>query len=671
MSTKKNLCNSNSVVSTVSGGATAMEIEMEPMRGHGSRMSFQNVSYSISVRQRCCGSCRKASVKEILNDVSGTIRPGLNAIMGPTGSGKTSLLDVLANRKDPANVTGKVLLNGGKVPKNFQYLSGYVVQNDLFIGTITVRESLWFCANMRLPASISRTEKRRRIASILTELGLDSCADTKIGTNIIRGISGGEKKRTSIAIEMLLEPKILFLDEPTTGLDAATASSVMRLLKRLGDEGNTIVCSIHQPRYSIFRLFDSLTLLSMGHLVYHGPGTDALAHFEGLGYECQAHDNPADFLLDVLIGEYESNMIGRELDSTKEPFVEVKQDLVGLTEKFRLAVKNKANLELNGKESTDIPSGFSTNKAMYANGFLHQLWVLLGRTFKNILRNPAALMGNIFLNIIIGIVFGLLYYKIYDNPGSEVQNVLGILFFICTSLLFGSISVINAFTLEKDIFIHEHISGYYRVVSYFIAKVLADLIPLRTIAPIIFCSITYWMVGLKAEVGAFFIFLVTSLLMGYASVGIGLFYSSSFSQPIAQLCLVLTFVFTIIFSGLLVNVDQMLPWLSWLKYMSVARYGLVGLSVNELKGREFTLCGNDTNKEPSIFTPNITPVLTGNQSCTVTTGEAILFRSLSVGESAESIGDWDLWKNNVALSCICLLLYTFTYIQLMRTKKYS
>ncbi|CAF4197328.1 unnamed protein product, partial [Adineta steineri] len=224
----------------------------------------------------------------------------MNAIMGPTGSGKSSLIDILACRKDPHGLSGQILLDGQVLPASYKYIVGYVVQQDIICGTLTVRENLMFSVNVRV-SDISEKERKERVMNVISKLGLDSCADSKVGTEFTRGISGGEKKRTCIGMEMVLEPKILFLDEPTSGLDAATAYNVMKYLKELSTKGRTIIFSIHQPRYSIFKLFDKLLLMCNGRCVYNGLNASLLPYFRECGHICEEHDNPADFALDVLI----------------------------------------------------------------------------------------------------------------------------------------------------------------------------------------------------------------------------------------------------------------------------------------------------------------------------------------------------------------------------------
>ncbi|KAF6768445.1 hypothetical protein AHF37_07145 [Paragonimus kellicotti] len=236
---------------------------------------------------------------------SGIVTPGMNAIMGPTGCGKSTLLDALAGRKDPQKLTGYVLLDGWRQPANVhRHMCGYVVQDNVAINMLTVRENIAFSAALRLPRELRVHERRAKVSNVIEELGLTHVADRLLGTEYSRGVSSGERKRTCIGIELVKDPLVLFLDEPTTGLDAYTAGSVMKTLRRLADAGRTIVISIHQPKYSIYRLFDRLTLISDGKMIYHGPSGQApIDYFNRLGYFLEGYNNPADFLMDTLHGE--------------------------------------------------------------------------------------------------------------------------------------------------------------------------------------------------------------------------------------------------------------------------------------------------------------------------------------------------------------------------------
>jgi ATP-binding cassette subfamily G (WHITE) protein 2 len=186
----------------------------------GSTITFHSLNYTIYT-QKFLNALPLPFIekkhKRILYDINGLFKPGMNAILGPTGSGKSSLLDILADRKDRNGLEGQVLMDGLSQTEDFKYRVGYVVQDDIISRTLTVRENLTFSANLRLSKNISRQTKTNIVEQVIGQLGLQKCADQKVGTELVRGISGGEIKRTNIGMELVLSPSVLFLDEPTTG----------------------------------------------------------------------------------------------------------------------------------------------------------------------------------------------------------------------------------------------------------------------------------------------------------------------------------------------------------------------------------------------------------------------------------------------------------------------
>ncbi|GAB0493345.1 hypothetical protein MMPV_004626 [Pyropia vietnamensis] len=244
--------------------------------------------------------------RALLWGVSGGVRPGqVMAILGPSGAGKTTLLNLLAGRLMPAAgtaVRGTVTVNGApRVAATFRHMTAYVEQDDALYAELTVREQLEFTARLRLPQSTSPADRSARVEAVLSELGLSAVADRRVGGGAVRGVSGGERKRTSIGMELVTDPQLLLCDEPTAGLDAAAALSVVRTLKTLAVRGRkTVLTTIHQPRGDIFDSFDVVMLLSGGHVMYCGPPSKAVAYFEALGFPCPLNTNVADFLLDIV-----------------------------------------------------------------------------------------------------------------------------------------------------------------------------------------------------------------------------------------------------------------------------------------------------------------------------------------------------------------------------------
>ncbi|KAF1468305.1 ATP-binding cassette sub-family G member 2, partial [Pygoscelis antarcticus] len=615
----------------------------------GSVVSFHNIQYSV--KQSSGFLCKWKTVeKKILHNVYGIMKPGLNAILGPTGSGKSSLLDVLAARKDPAGLSGEVLIDGIPQPPNFKCISGYVVQDDVVMGTMTVRENLHFSAALRLPSSISVKEKEKRVTQIISELGLSKVADAKVGTELIRGVSGGERKRTNIGMELITEPPVLFLDEPTTGLDASTANAVLIVLKKLSRRGRTIIFSIHQPRYSIFKLFDSLTLLALGKVLYHGPAKQALEYFSSIGYECEPFNNPADFFLDIINGDSTAVAASKEdhrsVDTGKEDNVDSSVVDV-LHQKYLNSSLYQSTKEALGKVELGRGSKQRVSKQgheiTYANGFLTQLYWVSKRSLKNLIRNPQASIAQIAVTVILALVVGAIFFGVkLDRSG--IQNRVGSLFFVTTNQCFSSVSAIELFIRDKKLFVHQYTSGYYRVSAYFLALMIGDLLPMRTAPAIIFSCISYWMIGYQAVAGRFFFFMLTLVLVSYTATAMSLAISAGMDVvAVANLLITICFVLMLIFSGLLVNLPSVMGWLNWLKYFSIPRYGLT-------VSRKLAPHSN-TKFCPMLF-------------CRCS-GEAYL---CSQGIAPTS---WAMWENIVALFCMTVIFLIIAYAKLRFMRKFT
>uniref|UniRef100_A0A3Q3ER02 ATP-binding cassette, sub-family G (WHITE), member 2b n=1 Tax=Labrus bergylta TaxID=56723 RepID=A0A3Q3ER02_9LABR len=552
----------------------------EYFQERGPTVTFSKLHYSVQETRFCC---KRGHEKYILKDVSGILRPGMNAIMGATGSGKTSLLDVIAGRKNPAGLKqGKVLVDGKVVTSELRLSSAYVVQDDILMGTLSVRENLLFSANLRLnPKHHSSSDKNSRVDVIIKDLGLTDCADTKIGTEFLRGVSGGERKRCSIGMELITSPSLLFLDEPTTGLDSNTANCIIGLLHKLSRRGKTVIFSIHQPRFSIFRQFDHLTMMHKGEAVYAGAAGQALEYFTNLGYQIESFDNPADFFMDITNGEAKSTLESLTAVESKNPLASMYRQSK-LCQTMLEELDHVTQLITEGAKGQDRATD-------YATSFLYQMRVVCGRTVRNTLRNPQTSYAQLALNIFFAILVGLIYYQMPLTLPEALQNRSGAFFFLIINMVFGNLSAVELFINERAIFIHENSSGYYRTSVYFLSKIFADLIPNRIIPIFVFSAIAYYMMGLKPAFVAFMCFALTMSLVSLAGVGLAFLVSASVSSfAMANILIALPFVFMMVFGGYLVNLNSMLSWLSWLKWISIFKYGLDAAFINEFKGQLFS-----------------------------------------------------------------------------------
>lgn len=254
-------------------------------------LQFENVSYTLAGKQ-------------ILSGIQGVAHPGeITAIMGASGAGKTTFLDILARKNKRGHTEGNFYVNGEKVDdNNYRSVVGFVDQEDTMLPTLTVHETILTSALLRLPRDMGRKVKEQRVYEVERQLGIYHIRDQLIGSEETngRGISGGEKRRVGIACELVTSPSILFLDEPTSGLDAYNAFNVVECLVTLAKTYNrTVIFTIHQPRSNIVALFDNLVLLANGKTVYSGPFTSCQSYFDHIGYSCPPGFNIADYLVDL------------------------------------------------------------------------------------------------------------------------------------------------------------------------------------------------------------------------------------------------------------------------------------------------------------------------------------------------------------------------------------
>ncbi len=234
-------------------------------------ITFTDLTYSVQI---------KKETKVILNGLDGCFMPGrMCALFGPSGCGKSSLMDVLSGRKNSGTIGGTIRFDGAAVKQcDLKHICGYVEQFDNLVEDLTVEQMLMYTAELKLP-KLPTAEKEARVEEVIKLLQLQSCRGTIIGGALVKGISGGQKKRVNIGLALITRPPILFLDEPTTGLDSAMADEVVGIMSFLASQGRTVVATVHSPTASAFSLFDDLVMLREGQLVYAGPCGDAASSY--------------------------------------------------------------------------------------------------------------------------------------------------------------------------------------------------------------------------------------------------------------------------------------------------------------------------------------------------------------------------------------------------------
>ncbi|PFH50042.1 hypothetical protein AMATHDRAFT_86062 [Amanita thiersii Skay4041] len=333
-------------------------------------MHFSNLTYTLGSRT-------------ILDSISGSVKPGqVMAIMGASGAGKSTLLDILARKSKRGSVNGTILVNGREVPDDeFKAVMGFVDQEDTLMSTLTVYETVLYSALLRLPRDMSIEAKQFRTLETLNELGILGIKDMRIGDTGHRSISGGEKRRVSIACELVTSPSILFLDEPTSGLDSFNAFNVIESLVSLARNYNrTVVFTIHQPRSNIVALFDALIVLAMGKLVYSGDFAKCQEYFQSIGEPCPPGFNIADFLIDLTMNASLNSSRNETPDLIPPPTEDASNlgdEERGLGSRFvGLPIRSRTSTSSNGEETelqTRRAESISSATSNYIKGKTSQL----------------------------------------------------------------------------------------------------------------------------------------------------------------------------------------------------------------------------------------------------------------------------------------------------------
>jgi ABC-type multidrug transport system ATPase subunit len=601
---------------------------------------WDNISYNILVPDENNSKIMKA--RKILQNLKGKAESGdLLAILGPTGCGKTSLLNVLAGRfpiggSKLSKLTGEITINGKtRNDEVFRNMSAYVQQDDHIFAYLTVLETLNLAAHFYLPVDMSSNDKAELVEAVISELGLGKTRNTIIGNETIRGISGGERKRACIAIQLISNPSVLFLDEPTSGLDSFQALSVMEAMKNLSSKGRLVITVIHQPRSSIYGMFDKMLILSEGRTMYFGNASDTCVnYFADLGYVCPESFNPADFYLDLL-----------SLDvRTPESEIETRKRINYLGDTWGEKNELISTIEfINTENINDLKhQKHLINIVKLYNDFCILSW----RTWVSQARDTSALKIKIISNIFFGFIVGLIYSEL-DFGQRSIQDRIGLLFFISINTGFNSLlSVLNNFPIEKDIVNRERSDGAYHVLSYFPAKFLVE-IPLIILPTILYACIVYLLVNLNPD--GFYNLISILILESLVSVSLGLCVSAvSPNIEIANALGPPFLVIAILFGGFYINIESLPIIADLIPYFSFLKWSFEALAINEFSGLTFECNG-----------------FGGNSTCT-DTGEAAL-SNLSFGDHSLGYPVFGLACLLIAFmsaACLILTLTNLKYITL-------
>jgi ABC-type multidrug transport system ATPase subunit len=604
----------------------------------------------------------------VLKDCSGVALAGeLVGILGPSGCGKTTLLGAIAGSSldlgTTATLKGEILVDG--MPRIGRQVA-YVPQADPLIPTLTVQECVRYSALLRLPRDTPAGEINARVEGVLGELGLTHVADSQVGgSGRIRGISGGERRRVTIAMELVTDPSIIVLDEPTSGLDSFNCSRLLRSLRHVAAGGRVVLASLHQPSHDMFFALDRVILMGHGRMLFAGRPEEAEGALAAAGVPCpngaavaehmlkvasspgdlmavlQAHkailgyggvDGAATSRLEVLDeNERSSNKIA--LNSQESPLARpslVPGSRPSSASDSQRSISTPQSPEAslhfaNGSKS--VPTGLKSfsppeldlqpvEGAMLADsmqastapgaGFTRQLAILFWRTAIDIFRNPTLLLLHVTIAACVGVLIGAIFFDL-ETSSIGVQNRMGGTFFALAFLAFTSLTTVDLLMNERAVVVREVRSGYYSPTSYLLAKLALDGMLLRVIPAIMFWLPFYYMAGLRtgAAYAATYAFALQAFNCAIGALSMAVTVASATA---GQSSFIMNFLllFSLAFAGFLVNVNSIPAALRWIHYLSPFYFAFEAMTTSELNGQSFTFKYQASPDAPVIEVPDIT-----------------------------------------------------------------
>jgi ABC-type multidrug transport system ATPase subunit/ABC-type multidrug transport system permease subunit len=548
-------------------------------------LTFKNVEYSVPLPpgteadpDEVPQSGPHANQLLLLRNIDGVFRPFvLTALMGATGAGKTTLMDVLAGRKTGGKITGDIRVNGHPKESNtFAKISGYVEQTDIHLPQASVEEALEFSAMLRLPTTVDAPTRKRFVNEILELVELDIIRNAFVGVPGVSGLSVEQRKRLTLAVELVANPSIVFLDEPTSGLDARAASVVVSAIRNTVNSGRTVVCTIHQPSYDIFEAFDELVLLKPGgRLVYNGPLGDGaktlveyLQSLPGVQPLPPRH-NPANWMLSVTSPQGETAV---HTDFAKVyAQSDVARNVMETIKQYEVPEAGSQPLRMEEMHGAPIATQLRANLLRFSRMY----W-----------RSPEYNLTRLAVTLGIAFVFGSLFWR-QGNKTSTVVGVLNIAGVLFSSALFlgitNCLTVQHTVALQRTIMYRERAAGYYHILPFALAQQAVE-IPYILVQTVLFSSIVYWMVYFAVDAGKFFLFMLFFFLTLLYFVIFGML-AVALTPAVALANVLCSFFFSFfnLFCGFLIPQPSMPVYYKyWIYWMNPVSWSLYSLAISQL-----------------------------------------------------------------------------------------
>ncbi|TMW61639.1 hypothetical protein Poli38472_010702 [Pythium oligandrum] len=553
--------------------------------------------------------------KHILRNVSGVLKPGTTTlVLGQPGSGKSSLMKILSGRfPDAKNVTktGEISYNGAsqdELRTRLPQFVSYVTQRDHHFATLSVKETLEFAhaccgggeiLNRAAPALAQGSPEENKMAMeaaqamfehypdvIIQQLGLENCQNTVVGDAMLRGVSGGEKKRVTTGEMQFGTSFVSLMDEISTGLDSAATYDIIKTQRSIAKNlRKTVVISLLQPSPEVFGLFDNVIILNDGYVMYQGSRDQALSYFESLGFQCPPRRDVADFILDLGTHQQHQYEVPRA-DGSKHP--RKPSEFAAVFERSSHYGNIIADLE---SQVDPVLANDKTHHFDSVPEFHQSFWnstkTLLRREFTMLARNRALLQGRGVMLIVMGLLYSTIFYQFNVK---DAQVVMGILFTSVLFLALGQASQIPVFMAARQIFYKQRGSNFFRTSSYVLSYSLSQ-IPLAIFETVLFGTLVYWMCGFVATPGAFFMFELILLLTNMAFTSWFFFLTAASPDiHVAEPISMVTIICFILFAGFVISKDQIPVYLIWVYWINPVAWSLRALAVNQYRNDKFNVC---------------------------------------------------------------------------------
>lgn len=558
-------------------------------------MSFDNVNYYVDMPPEMKEQGVTEDRLQLLRDVTGAFRPGvLTALMGVSGAGKTTLMDVLAGRKTGGYIEGDIRISGfPKKQETFARISGYCEQSDIHSPQVTVRESLIFSAFLRLPKEVSKEEKMIFVDEVMELVELDNLKDAIVGLPGITGLSTEQRKRLTIAVELVANPSIIFMDEPTSGLDARAAAIVMRTVRNTVDTGRTVVCTIHQPSIDIFEAFDELLLMKRGgQVIYSGPlGRNShkiIEYFEAIPQVPKIKEkyNPATWMLEV-------SSIAAE--------IRLEMDFAEHYKSSSLYQRNKALV----KELSTPPPGA---KDLY---FLTQYSQSIWGQFKSCIwkqwwtywRSPDYNLVRFSFTLAAALLVGTIFWKVGTKRENtnDLTMIIGAMYAAVLFVGINNCSTVQPIVaVERTVFYRERAAGMYSAMPYAMAQVVAE-IPYVFVQTAYYSLIVYALVSFQWTAAKFFWFFFVSFFSFLYFTYYGMMtVSITPNHQVASIFAAAFYAVFNLFSGFFIPRPKIPKWWIWYYWICPVAWTVYGLIVSQYGDLEDTIKVPGMSPDPTI-----------------------------------------------------------------------